>query len=259
MKLFAVFIALFLNGVEPQILRTPNPDMVEAVDVRGNRRIPSDTIKYNLQIKPGDVVNTALIQRDMKALYALGYFDDIKVEEEDGDRGKIIIFRVVEKPLIRIIDYEGNKSVTLSDILERLREKKVGLSIEAPYDPTRIKRAEVVLLDLLAEKGRQNAKIEVETYDIPPNAIGVAFVIDEGPKIKIEKIEIIGKPRFFGREGQERDEAPQGDRPHHALYEQGRLPRTEDERRHHADPHDVRRERIRPGERPGAETRNPAA
>ena len=196
MQLFAVFMALFLTGVEPQILRTPDPDIVEAVEVFGNRRIPSDTIKYNLQIKPGDVVNTAVIQRDMKALYALGYFDDIVVEEEEGDRGKIITFRVVEKPLIRIIDYEGHKSVTLSDILERLRERKVGLSIEAPYDPTRIKRAEVVLLDLLAEKGRQNAKIEVETYEVPPNAIGVAFVIDEGPKIKIEKIEIIGNQVF---------------------------------------------------------------
>ena len=196
MKLFAVFMALFLNGVEPQILRTPNPDMIEAVDVFGNRRIPSDTIKYNLQTKAGDVLNATVLQRDIKALYALGYFDDIVVEEEEGDRGKIIIFRVDEKPLIRAIDYENNKSVTLSDILERLRERKVGLSIESPYDPTRVKRAEVVLLDLLAEKGRQNATIEVETYDIPPNAIGVAFVIDEGPKIKIENIEIIGNEVF---------------------------------------------------------------
>ena len=73
-----------------------------------------------------------------------------------------------------------------------MRERKVGLSVESPYDPTRIKRAEVILKALLAEKGRQNATIEIETYDIPPNAIGVAFVIDEGPKIRIEKIEIIG-------------------------------------------------------------------
>ena len=97
MKLFAGLVALLLSGVESQTLRTPNLDLVEAVEVFNNRRIPSDTIKYNLQTRAGEVVNTAVIQRDIKALYALGYFDDIVVEEEEGDRGKIIIFRVVDK------------------------------------------------------------------------------------------------------------------------------------------------------------------
>jgi outer membrane protein insertion porin family len=199
MKLSALLLALVLNGPGSQILTVPEPNRIEAVDVTNNRRIPSDTIKYNIQTKPGDTFNFAMIQRDIRNLYAMGFFDDITVFEEEGENGKIITFEVVEKPLIRAIDYEGHKSVSLSDILERLREKKVGLSQESPYDPTRVKRAEVVLLDLLAEKGRQNAVIEVETYPIPPNAIGVAFIIDEGPKVKIERINIEGNEIFSDR------------------------------------------------------------
>ena len=171
MKLSALFLALVLNGAGPQVLQIPDPDRIEAVDVTNNLRIPSDTIKYNIQTKPGDTFDLAMIQRDIRNLYAMGFFDDITVYEDAGENGMIVTFDVAEKPLIRAIDYEGHKSVSLSDILERLREKKVGLSQEAPYDPTRVKRAEVVILDLLAEKGRQNAVIEVETYPIPPNAI----------------------------------------------------------------------------------------
>lgn len=196
MKLFAVFFALFVSGVEPQAPQTSDPNRIESIQVLNNRRIPSDTIKYNIQAKPGDTFNLAVIQRDIRALYAMGYFEDIQVEEEAGETGRILTYRVVEKPTVRAIDYEGLKSVTQSDVLQRFRELRVGLSIETAYDPSRIKRAQNEILNLLAEKGRQNATIEIETYEIPPNAIGVAFVIDEGPKIKIEKIEIVGNEVF---------------------------------------------------------------
>ena len=48
------------------------------------------------------------------------------------------------------------------------------------YDPARVERARDVIVDLLDERGRQNASVEVEVYDIPPRAVGVTFHIDEG-------------------------------------------------------------------------------
>ena len=192
MKLVAVAFALFLNGVQPQVVQTPDPDRIIGVEVTGNRRIPSDTIRYNIQTRAGDTLNPSVVQRDIRTLIALGYFDDIIVSEENSEAGKIIIFEVKEKPIIRAIDYFGNKTVTQSDILERYRDAQVGLSVEIPYDETRIRRAQLVIENLLAENGRQNATVEVETYEIPPNAIGVEFHIEEGPKIKIENIDIVG-------------------------------------------------------------------
>ena len=196
MKLFAVFLTVFLNGIQPQVLETPVQNVIEAIEVTGNRRIPAQTIRYNLQSRPGEPIDAVTVQRDIRALYGMGYFDDIHVYEEDGDSGRIVIFEVAEKPIIRAIDYEGNDSVTQSSILERFRDEGVGLSVEIPYDETRMQRAKAVLLDLLAGQGRQNATVEIETYEIPPNAIGVAFVIDEGEKIKIEQIEIVGNEIF---------------------------------------------------------------
>src|ERR1044071_8526751 len=199
MTVVSIMLMLSMAMVQPQnppTLPTPDPDRIEAVRIENNRRIPSATITYNLQTKAGDKFNMDVIRRDIKTLYGLQFFDDIKVMEEEGKTGKIVVFSVKEKPLVRSITYKGNKSITNSEILEKLREKKVGLSQESPYDPTRVKKAEAVIKLMLAEKGRQDATVEATTELIPPNAIGVTFNIDEGPKIRIEKIDIQGNNVF---------------------------------------------------------------
>ncbi len=200
MHLFAVALALLLNSAAlPQEIETAEsavPPIIEAIDIRGNLRVPSEAIRYNLQSRPGSLLNPAVVARDIRALYSLEYFDDIRVEREDGGEGVILIVNVEEKPYIRQIDYEGMSSITESDILERFRDRNVGLSIEQPYDPARIRRARNIILDMLAEQGRQNATVEVDEYEIPPRNVGIAFVIDEGPKIKVESIEIEGNEAF---------------------------------------------------------------
>ena len=75
---------------------------------------------------------------------------------------------VVERRVVRTIRYEGNKSATVSDILERFKERKVGLSVESRYDPTRVQRAVIVLRELLGERGRQYAKVTPDVRQILP-------------------------------------------------------------------------------------------
>ena len=102
-----------------------------------------------------------------------------QVINAEVEAGKIpVVFQ--EMPVIRRIDYEGQSFVSVTDILERFRERNVGLSVAQAYDPARVERARNVIVDLLGERGRQNASVEVEVYDIPPRAVGVTFQIDEG-------------------------------------------------------------------------------
>jgi hypothetical protein len=81
-----------------------------------------------------------------------------------------LVVYVREKPTIREINYKGLNAVSLSDVQERFKKAKVGLTVESQYDPTRIKRAEVVLKDLLSEHGHQFATIKTEVKTIPPAA-----------------------------------------------------------------------------------------
>src|SRR6185369_16485714 len=191
-----VVLALVLGFTEPQTLQTFDPNRIEDVRVTGNRRIPQDTIKYQLQTKAGDRLNLDVIRGDVKRLYAQGHYDDIRVDEEDGKTGKIIIFWVKEKKTIRSVKYEGLNSITNSEVLEKLREKKATISQESTYDPSKVKKAETIIKMMLAEKGHQDATIEATTDDVPPNSVAVTFKVNEGPKVRIEKIAIEGNKVF---------------------------------------------------------------
>ncbi len=167
-------------------------DFVEEVEFRGARRIPRDTLLARIFTKRGDNVNEDALRRDFMVLWNTGYFDDLRLEVEDGETGKIVRFVVTERRIVRTIRYEGNKSATVSDILERFQERNVGLSVESRYDPTRVQRAVVVLRELLGERGRQYAVVEPQVRQIPPSSVEVVFNIEEGPKVKTGKVEFEG-------------------------------------------------------------------
>ena len=114
-------------------------------------------------------------------------------------KGWILHIYLKERPTIREINYTGLNAVSTSDVLDRFKERKVGLSVENQYDPTKIKRAEVVLKELLAEHGRQFATIRTEIRPIPPAAVGVTFVIKEGPKVRVGRIRFRGNKHINDR------------------------------------------------------------
>jgi outer membrane protein insertion porin family len=174
-------------------------DVISEINVSGNRRIPAETIKSRIFVKPGDIYDTAALERDFNSLWNTGYFEDIKILREQTAKGWRLIFQVKEKPTIREIAYLGASSVSNSDILDRFKQDKVGLVVESQYDPTRIKKAEVSIKGLLSEHGRQFATIRTEVRQIPPAAVGITFVVKEGPKVKVGKITFVGNKNINAR------------------------------------------------------------
>ncbi len=174
-------------------------DVVSEISVTGNRRIPADTIRARIFTKPGDIYDAPALERDFNSLWNTGYFEDIKFSREQTPKGWRIIVQVKEKPTIREILYLGTSSVSNSDILDRFKQDKVGLVVESQYDPTRIKKAEVSIKGLLSEHGRQFATIRTEVRQIPPAAVGITFVVKEGPKVKVGKIKFEGNQNIKTR------------------------------------------------------------
>ena len=156
-------------------------------------------MKARIFTHPGDVYDPGGLERDFNSLWNTGYFEDIRFEREQTAKGWRIHVYVKEKPTIREINYTGLSSVSTSDVLDRFKERKVGLSVESQYDPTRIKKAEVAIRELLAEHGRQFATIRSEVRPIPPAAVGITFVVKEGPKVKVGRIRFSGNRNINAR------------------------------------------------------------
>jgi outer membrane protein insertion porin family len=194
---FWLAFATILFGVAG--LASAQTDVVSEITVTGNRRIPADTIRARIFTKPGDIYDPAALERDFNSLWNTGYFEDIKFLREQTPKGWRLIVQVKEKPTIREITYVGTSSVSQSDILDRFKQDKVGLVVESQYDPTRIKKAEVSIKNLLAEHGRQFATIRTEVRLIPPAAVGITFVVKEGPKVKVGKIRFDGNENISSR------------------------------------------------------------
>jgi len=167
-------------------------DVITEIVINGNRRIPAETIRARIFTRPGDVYDQAAMERDFNSLWNTGYFEDIRFEREQTPKGWRIHIYVKERPTIREIDYVGLNSVSKSDVLDRFKDRKVGLSPESQYDPTKVKKAEVTIKDLLSEHGRQFATVRTEVRPIPPAAVSVTFVVKEGPKVKVGKIRFEG-------------------------------------------------------------------
>jgi outer membrane protein insertion porin family len=177
--------------------------VVDHIEFIGNRRIRTDTLKARIFTRDGDVYNEETLRRDFQALWNTQYFEDVKLRVEDSatkPNGKVIIFEVKERPVIRRIRYDGIHSVSESDILDRYKEKKVGLTVESQFDPTRIKKAEVVLKELLGEHGRQFATVTPQYERIASsNAVILVFKVVEGPKVKVGEIHFTGNHAFSNR------------------------------------------------------------
>jgi outer membrane protein insertion porin family len=179
----------------------PAGNVIEAIEFRGARRVPQDTLRALIFTKKGDVFNEDALHRDFMALWNTGRFDDIRLETEPGKSGILVRFVVTERRVIRTIKYgPGMKSVTVSEVLDRFKERKVGLSVESQYDPNKVQRAAVVLKEYLAERGRQFATVDPEIRQVPPSSLEVTFNVNEGPKVKVGKITITGNQHFSNKE-----------------------------------------------------------
>jgi outer membrane protein insertion porin family len=173
--------------------------IVEEVDIQGNRRLRDEDLLYYIKTRPGDVYDPAALERDLKELLSLNFFDKTatRVITTEGTRGGVIvIFEVREWPIIRDLQFKGTKALSESDILKEFREKRVGVAKEAIYDPVKAKNATRVLKELLAAKGYPNAKITVNEEQISATSIGLTFDIDQGNRSRIIEIEFTGNEHF---------------------------------------------------------------
>lgn len=204
----AVFVmtAAANNIKSAKVRASAAQQVVENVDIQGNRRLRDEDLLYYIKTRPGDVYDPAALERDLKELLSLNFFDKTatRVLTEDGIRGGVnVIFEVRELPIIRDLVFKGAKALQESDILKEFREKRVGVSKESVYDPVKARNATRVLRELLAAKGYPNAKVEIQEDEVSATSIALTFNIEQGARSRIIQIEFEGNEKF--KDGELRD------------------------------------------------------
>jgi len=171
-------------------------EIIERIDIVGNERVTRETILYYLSSREGGYYNEETLRKDFRVLWGTGFFSNLRIEADDGERGKIVRIFVEENPVIRNITYKTGKRVKQDDITNKLKEKDAYLLPYSYYNPYKIKKIQKTILDLLAEKGLQAARVEVETERKGKNEVELLFKIDEGPKLRIAEVVFTGQPKL---------------------------------------------------------------
>lgn len=177
------------------IARLLRHQRVAQIVVAGNERIETDAVLKRVKTQAGDAYQPKALSEDLKSVYGMGYFDDVRVESEAGPDGKKITFRVKEKPTIRHLKFKGNRVFDDKELKEALNIR-TGSILNVFKIQKNIGRIE----DLYKEKNYHNVQVTYTVKKLENNQGDLLFQIEEGKKVKIKEIVLDGNVVYEDKE-----------------------------------------------------------
>lgn len=166
------------------------PFVIRDIRVEGVQRTEAGTVFSYLPVKVGEPIDDEKAAAAVKALYATGFYSDVRLEA-DGD---VLIVSVQERPAIASIDIQGAKEFTKENLKDGLKQS--GISESKIYDKSLLDRAEKELKRQYSSRGYYAAKVSTTVTPLERNRVALRFDIEEGAVTKIADINIIGAKDF---------------------------------------------------------------
>jgi outer membrane protein insertion porin family len=176
-------------------LKVLGKEKISRIVIKGNRRIEKDAILGVMQTREGEILTPAHLREDLKAIYKMGYFTDVRMDVSETPEGRVLTVLVKEKPSIREIMVEGNRKIKQDKIIEVMALKPFSVASEGAIKED-INKVE----QMYREKGYYEANI---TYDLVPageHEVNLVLHVNEGGKLAIKDIEFEGNKAFSSKE-----------------------------------------------------------
>jgi outer membrane protein insertion porin family len=171
-----------------------NPFVVKDIRVEGIQRTEAGTVFSYLPVRVGETFDDAKSIAAIKALYATGFFKDVRLEEENG----VLVVLVEERPAIASVDFTGTKEFEKDVLVKALKE--IGVGETKIFDKASVDRAEQELKRQYLSHGLYGVKITTTVTPIERNRVTVMFNVDEGDIARIKGINIVGNKAFSDKE-----------------------------------------------------------
>ncbi|MBM2802126.1 MAG: outer membrane protein assembly complex, YaeT protein [Deltaproteobacteria bacterium] len=181
----ALFSLLFFAGIGiPSSAQSQDKTPLKEVKISGNLRVEDDGIRLHLKSRPGDVFDPAIVEQDVKAIFRMGFFDDVQAElSADG----VLTYAVKEKPYIREVKIQGAAQVGKDKI-----ETALGVSPRTILDRTKISEGVEKVRRLFNDQGYVNASVDYAVSIEANNQAVVTLDIVEGNRLLIKRVSFEG-------------------------------------------------------------------
>lgn len=166
------------------------PFVVKDIRVEGIQRTEAGTVFSYLPVRVGDTFTDEKGTAAIKALYATGFFRDVRIEAE----GNVLVVQVVERPAIASVDFSGIKEFDKEQLTKALKE--IGVADSRIFDRSQVDRAEQELKRQYLSRGLYGAKVTSTVTPVERNRVAITFSVDEGEVSRIKQINFVGNKVF---------------------------------------------------------------
>jgi outer membrane protein insertion porin family len=166
-------------------------DIIEKIQIEGNRKVSRETIQFYMKSREGGIYDPQKLKEDFQTLWETGFFENIRIEDENGTGGKIVRLIFVENPLISSVTYKTSKKVKESDITEKLQNSNILLQAFSYYSPAKVRKVKKIITDMLLEKGYNQAAVTIDEKD-ENGQVALTIHADSGYKSRIAVVEFPG-------------------------------------------------------------------
>lgn len=191
---FALLILLGMTALPYQKLVAAG-ETIEDIVVRGNGRVESDAIITILKSKRGDPLSNENVREDMKTLFDLGYFSDLRFFRKPQGAGVVLVIQVAEKPAITEISYEGMTEIKEEDLKDKVETKLYTIVNEGKIS------ADLRIIEKqYAEKGFYLSRVTYALEKTGPNEVHLKYIVEEGKMVQVADVAVIGNKFFTDEE-----------------------------------------------------------
>src|SRR5687767_4317337 len=185
----AVFALVGAAGAQ-ELQSAFTPFVVKDIRVEGLQRTEPGTVFSYLPVKVGETMNAEKARAALRALYATGFFQDVRLEAE----GDVLVVFVRERPAIASIDFSGIKQFEPDQLKKALRE--LGLGEGRIFDRALLDSAEQEIKRQYLSKGLYASSVQTTVTPLERNRVGINIAVSEGDVAKIRGINIVGNKAF---------------------------------------------------------------
>jgi len=162
-------------------------EIIQSITVVGTQRLEADTVRSYIRLRTGQQWTQVSADQALKDLYATELFADVSVRNNSG----AVVIEVRENPVVNRIILEGNKRIKNDKI-----EPEIKLAPRQIYSRSKVRADVARIVELYKRQGRFAAVVEPKLVQLDQNRVDIVFEITEGPKSKVQQINIIGNDKF---------------------------------------------------------------
>ncbi len=195
---FLIFCFLIgLNSAFAQDIIGPIKEMfrVDAIEFEGNRKVEAEAILEKLGTRQDMMLDNYLLRKDLSRIYEMKYFEEVEAYHKFANGQNVLLFKLVEKPIISKISFSGNDEINDDDLKEQIKTKEFNI-----LDVSTLKNDVLLLQKHYEEKGYFLALASYKVTDNENGSVDIQFNIKEWDKVRVKKITFLGNKDILDEE-----------------------------------------------------------